>query len=634
MPVVFQPGERPPQPLDPDATVYTTPQKVADLLQIQYPDADLLATNGSAGNTYVEIAPSDLRHTGYEAGDEIEILGDASLSETAWIGSIVLSGGNARLNLVDIANGVVGVDNYALTGTHNTADSATVQNLQAFTNGKRRGVTKSAVQHLIRRAQDKIDNLTNNAWRPMLQTAEFKNFDTYKPYRRRYYTDYVGSTPLLFRNAQQIIRLEIWQGQEYREIAAAECKMEILDNSLLDSTDYLYLCPGDGGVASLRVGTAKGEWRADFDNESTASNLSDLINKDGRRNKDGVPFSPTFTLETNAEVSGLQTANVHHEFLSSANADYGGGKLKVTSMRRGDGGENATLATTNENGIAISGCTSLTATTPAQPSGVLVNNAPGYAAGTTTAVVVDGVDATTIFAVGDEVYNAAGTRVGVVSAVVALGVTFNSVAPLTGTEVALVNDEQLYCARMLGTTLTLADTDSLANYGIIYSGSGASMTAARYTGKTATTLTGVVDLAPAGFIASIGGVAGARVKGTTVGQHRMLIDYVGTTTGDEARLRDWWCDYELGVIYFNNTYPYFQWNAIKVAYIYGERYVEKAIEDICTKLVAMDLLLSDDRSVLFPEGTQNIDLGSKYQLLKAQVAETLPRYVEVVTPWE
>ena len=547
MPVVFQPGERPPQPLDPDATVYTTPQKVADLLQIQYPDPDFLATNATAGDTWVKIAPSDLRHTGYEVGDEVEILGDASLAETAFIGSIALSGGNARLNLVTSATGVVGADNYTLTGTHNTADSATIQNLNAFTNGKRRGVTKSAVQHLIRRAQDKIDNLTNNAWRPMLQTAEFKNFDTYKPYRRRYYTDYVGTTPLLYRNVQQIIRLEIWQGQEYREIASAECRIEVLDNSVLDTTDYLYLCPGDGGVASLQVGTGQGNWRADFDNESTASNLSDLINKDNRRNKTGVPFSPTFSLETSASVSGLQEANVHHEFFSSANADYGGGKLKVTSMRRGDGGENATLATTNENGIAISGCTSLTTTTTG-----------------------------------------------------AIG----------------------------GGSLALTDAGGFANYGIVYTGTGASMVAARYTGKTGNTLTGVTDLAPAGFTAAMSGA------GTVVNQHRMLIDYVGTTTGDEARLRDWWADYELGVIYFNNTYPYFQWNAIKVAYIYGERYVEKAIEDICTKLVAMDLLLSDDRSVLFPEGTQNIDLGSKYQLFKEQVAETLPRYVELMTPWE
>ena len=630
MPVIFQPGERPPQPLDPDATIYTTPQKVADLLQIQFPDPDDLSVNATAGNAYIEISPIDLRQTGYEVGDQIEVLSDATLAETAYISGITLVGGEARLALQLTA---VGGGAYNLAASHTVANNATAQNLQSFTNGKRRGVTKLAVQHLIRRAQDKIDNLTNNAWRPMLQTAEYKNFDTYKPYRRRYYTDYVGTTPLLFRNVQQIVRLEIWQGQEYREIAAAEGHIEILDNSVIDATDYLYLCPGDGGVASLQVGTGTGNWRSDFDNESTASNLSDLINKDSRRNKAGVAFSPSFTLESNHAAGGLETANVHHEFFSSANADYGGGKMKITSMRRGDGGENATMATTNETGVAITGLTSLATTSAAQLTGVLVNNVGGYPVGT-GAVTVDGVNATTIFTVGDTVYNAAGTRVGVVSAVVALTVTFSAVAPLTGTEVVLINDEALYCAQMPGTSLALTDAGSFANYGIVYTGTGTAMVAAYYTGKTGNTLTGVTDLAPAGFIASIGGAAGSRVIGTSTNQHKFLIDYVGTTTGDEARLRDWWCDYELGIVYFNNTYPYFQWNSIKVSYIYGERYVEKAIEDICTKYVAMDLLISDDRSVLFPEGTQNIDLGSKYQLLKQQIAETLPRYVEMMTPWE
>jgi len=467
----------------------------------------------------------------------------------------------------------------------------------------------------------------------MLQTAEFKNFDTYKPYRRRYYTDYVGTAPLLFRNVQQIVRLEIWQGQEYREVGGAESRIEIIDNSVLGVADYLYLCPGDGGVASLQVGAGTGDWRADFDNESTASNLSDLINKDARRNKTGVPFAPAFTLETDAVAGGLQTANVHHEFLSSANADYGGGKNKLTSMRRGDGGENATMATTNANGLAITGLTTLATSSVGHASGVLVDNAVSYPVGTAT-IAVDTVDATTIYAVGDTVYNSASVKLGVVTVVAALSITFDVVAPNTGTEVILVDDEELYAAQMIGTTLNLLDAAPLANFGIVYTGTGAAITAAQYTGKSGNTLTGVTDLLPAGFIAAVGGVSGSRVTGTVGGQHRFLIDFFGSTTGDEARLRDWWCDYELGIIYFNNTYPYFQWNSVKVSYVYGERYVEKAIEDICTKLVAMDLLISDDRSVLFPEGTQNIDLGSKYQLLKQQVAETLPRYVEMMTPWE
>ena len=104
----------------------------------------------------------------------------------------------------------------------------------------------------------------------------------------------------------------------------------------------------------------------------------------------------------------------------------------------------------------------------------------------------------------------------------------------------------------------------------------------------------------------------------------------GRASGDRGRLRDWWLDHESGIVYFNNSYPFFEWNAIKASYIYGERYLEKGIEDICTKLVAIDLLMSDDRSVLIPEGTQNVDLASKIQLYRADIDRTFPRYKEVV----
>ena len=94
-------------------------------------------------------------------------------------------------------------------------------------------------------------------------------------------------------------------------------------------------------------------------------------------------------------------------------------------------------------------------------------------------------------------------------------------------------------------------------------------------------------------------------------------------------MRDWWCDYEMGIIYFNNSYPFFEWNAIKCSYIYGERYLEKAIEEVATKMVAIDVLMSDDRSVLIPEGTQNVDLTSKIQLLQSEIDRILSRYIEI-----
>jgi hypothetical protein len=47
-------------------------------------------------------------------------------------------------------------------------------------------------------------------------------------------------------------------------------------------------------------------------------------------------------------------------------------------------------------------------------------------------------------------------------------------------------------------------------------------------------------------------------------------------------------------------------------------------------MVAIDLLMNDDRSVLIPEGTQNVDLSSKIQLYRQDIDATLPRYIEVV----
>ena len=97
--------------------------------------------------------------------------------------------------------------------------------------------------------QDHIDNLTHNAWRPYLVSAEYINFDTYKPYRRRYYTDYVGTTPLLFRNVQQILRLELWQGSDYREVGAAEARITIPD-SVRSLSGSIVVSPGNGSAGA------------------------------------------------------------------------------------------------------------------------------------------------------------------------------------------------------------------------------------------------------------------------------------------------------------------------------------------------------------------------------------------------
>jgi len=535
MPSVFQPGERAQQPIDPDAIIYTTAQKVGLLLQIPTAEPVALTVNASASDTTIDLSPIDHRLVGFEIGDIIEIESDASLVESRTISAIALTGGNVRLSFTG-----------GLAYAHTTATNATVRNTAIFTNGKSRGVSRNHVEHLIKVHQDRIDNITNNSWRPMLQVAEYKNFDTYKPYRRRYYTDYVGTTPLLFRNVQQILRLEVWQGSEYKELASAEARIRLNDHTALAGKS-LYLCAGGGGVFTLPQGTTAATWNNGFDSGTAAQQIADLINKDDRRNKSTIAASPSYSLETSYSSTGFAVANVHNEFLASANADYGNSKLKISSMHRAQGGETSTIATDDLTNLAIS------------DTGV----------GTTTSTSV------------------------------------------------------------AGTVVTVANTASFVSYGLLMVGTGTNVEVLKYTGKTATTFTGCVNLSGTPLTT-------LNTGGTTVFQYKMKIDFQNSSAedggdGDEGRLKDWWFDPVMGIIYFNNSYPFFEWNAIKVTYVYGERYVEKAIEEIVTKLVAMDLITADDRSVLIPEGTTNIDLGSKYQLFKQQVAETLPRYVEVMS---
>ena len=522
MPVVFSPGEAEIRPLDPTAIVYTSAQKVADYLGIGPQEPVLVSADSVSDGVF--ITGDDYRRCGTEVGDTVLIYSDANPLGVEKTITAISNGGASGVKL-EFTGSFTHADFQA-------ADNAFVQNNASFTNGtvgRQRGVTRAIVETRIREIQDRIDNITHNAWRPYLVSAEYINFDTYKPYRRRYYTDYVGTTPLLFRNVQQMLRIELWQGDDYREICGAEVRIGIPADVRAISGSIVF-SPGNGSAGVLTTGTGTGQWRADFDATTTAQNLADLINKEDRVSKAAVDFSPTFTLEGSTSNIAVQ-----NEFFATANADYGTGVVKVSSMRPVKAAESCSIVVTDSS-ITL--------------SQTQVNTA-----------------------------------------------TFSSLA---------------------STTINVDSTSGFAKAGVCVDASGDVF---RYTGTTDTSFTGCA-IVVGSALSDIGG---------QITQHTLLVDLQGgSASGDNARLRDWWMDYEMGIVYFNNSYPFFEWNAVKVSYIYGERYLEKAIEEAATKMTVIDLLMSDDRTVLLPEGTSNIDMSSKVQLLQAEVNAILARYTEIV----
>ena len=75
MPQVFSPGEGETRPLDPTEVVYTTAQKVADLLDIGPQEAVLVASDSDSDGVYV--TGTDYRNIGFSVGDTILIYSDA-----------------------------------------------------------------------------------------------------------------------------------------------------------------------------------------------------------------------------------------------------------------------------------------------------------------------------------------------------------------------------------------------------------------------------------------------------------------------------------------------------------------------------------------------------------------------------
>tara|TARA_R110002074_G_scaffold150809_2_gene304186 strand:+ start:7672 stop:10017 length:2346 start_codon:yes stop_codon:yes gene_type:complete len=778
MPVVFSPGEAETRPLNPEEIVYTTAQKVADLLGIGPGEAVLAGHDSDTNGVYVTGA--DYRDHGFQSGDTILVYSDDDpMGIEKKISTPTTSVNGVKL---PFETGTV------TAATYTVAKNTYIQNTASFTNGKTRGVKKSHVEQRIKEIQDRIDNITHNAWRPTLVSAEYINFDTYKPYRRRYYTDYVGTTPLLYRNVQQILRLELWQGDDYREIGAAEARLEIVDEEEL-AGDSIYVGMTNGSVATLSVGTGSNNWRADFDKVSTAQNLADLINKEDRVSKTVVEFSPTFTLEGSSSNIG-----VHNEVLASANADYGNGHLKLTSMRQTKGGENTMIASTDLTNLTISQIGSRSTKTangyfssaltgfnnyvevamyPAADAHMIVH---GFLSSSTIIVLHSlSPDPSTIFTTGQVVYNENREEVGTISSfgggsgsyqivftatvtnistteylydfkvintvntdtaaaapVSNLGYLASDSSPIYladgtiyGTVVAaadtgaarihfsspvekLAINTKLYNRKVIkvtgsashtftagetihqsdgtllgtfastettahatlfrlsdtstvvpvytdllyheavrddtsSTTITVSETSNFPSKGILMIVNGANTRVFKYTGKTATTFTGVAVLGGGAALTQLDTVGteitqyffqsdiGAQsTQTTTVVDNGVETIVRQSGVGAQKRLGDWWIDHEMGIIYFNNSYPFFEWNAVKVSYIYGERYLEKAIEEAATKFVAVDLLMADDRSVLIPEGSQNVPLAQKIQMFKEEANSLLNRYKEIV----
>ena len=96
-----------------------------------------------------------------------------------------------------------------------------------------------------------------------------------------------------------------------------------------------------------------------------------------------------------------------------------------------------------------------------------------------------------------------------------------------------------------------------------------------------------------------------------------------TDNEEMKRLGTWWKIDEEGRIFFRTNFPYMEKNSVRMTYIACNPRVPGIISQAATKMSAMEILRHDDQTVLIAESGSQIDIKTKYDLLKQEAAELL-----------
>jgi len=85
-----------------------------------------------------------------------------------------------------------------------------------------------------------------------------------------------------------------------------------------------------------------------------------------------------------------------------------------------------------------------------------------------------------------------------------------------------------------------------------------------------------------------------------------------------GRSEEYWVINDEGKIFFRTNYPYHTNHSIRVTYERGRSRVPASIHEATTKLVAAEILVTDDNTILIAETGSNIDITKKHEILTTE----------------
>jgi|TARA_R100001463_G_scaffold54841_7_gene106040 hypothetical protein len=205
----------------------------------------------------------------------------------------------------------------------------------------------SEIGKLIKRAEEKIDDTIKSSYRPIIYRDEFHSLETQR--RNAYpvvaYKDYVGFVQLSYPKIQKLVRLEVYQGDTWKDLASASASLIVPDSATTNDWT-ITLTVGNPTTYTFYIkNLANNSIRHFYDNfgpKTTASQIVDTINE-------VYPMKTAkFTGETTSKsitADGASSVHVSDFFYATTDSEDKT-KIIISSLLDGEDGTYCTLSST------------------------------------------------------------------------------------------------------------------------------------------------------------------------------------------------------------------------------------------------------------------------------------------------
>ena len=206
--------------------------------------------------------------------------------------------------------------------------------------------TIAEVGKILKRVEENVDDKTKTSYRTTIYKDEFHAFEgfTKSAYPLRSYRDYVGFVQLSYPKVQKIVRLEVWQGNSYKDLASATASLDVPESATTNDWT-ITLTVGIPTTYTFTIrNLADNSVRDFYDNfgaKTTASQIVDVINE-------VYPMKTAkFTGETAAKTLKDTTNAVNiSDFFYATTDSEDSSKVIISSLLMGEDGTNCTIAST------------------------------------------------------------------------------------------------------------------------------------------------------------------------------------------------------------------------------------------------------------------------------------------------